>query len=672
MKAATFPGLTIDGVHSKDLDDAVWVERIERGWRVIVSIALVADAVVIGSELDDSARAIGFTRYSGTSTTQPMLPRGLSEESLSLLPGDDREVVAFVVDLDERLTVSSIELKRVFLQNKGRLSHEEAGSRLETDKGEIGRMLSDAWTLASGLLENRRQSGAIAYFSAASGVATDEEGNIVILGSSSAVSRGYLIVQELMILANQAVSEKLAREGIPFLYRNHRGSPVADRKALTEDLEIASQSGPMQAAASSRLGMMLGRATLGPTAMGHFGLNLPVYARVTSPIRRYEDLVNQRILISIADQKTVPYSPEDLAGIAEALNTLSEAVAAKRTDAFREASQRRAERLQDADRYQHLDQSTMTAVLKSAAEKGSFSESLVAEIRQRLSKGSLTSKDEARLLFAPESDGQRVARVMLDHLEENAHRAVSIIDFLRLDRQVVVSSWREEEISQGFKVTASCVFAGKDFEVSQEAQNKKTAKQRAAVGILAAMTGVEWTPPGSWQNSKSLPDPGAEANSKGVLLELCRARGWPTPAFNMTTLDAPSHAPIFTCEASVSISGKIYRSSPKTAGSKKAAERDAAANLLQLLPSTKKVAPQGSKATTANPKNSLQEYCQKRGLPLPTYECMQNGPSHSPEFLATATVIAEGQAITTRSVSGKTRKEAEMLAAQELLQSIRA
>ncbi|NTF17799.1 RNB domain-containing ribonuclease [Agrobacterium rubi] len=670
---AVFPGVTIDAKHSADLDDAIWVEADGTGARVTVSIALVADHVPMGSDLDASAAEIGFTRYNATSAVRTMLDRDLSEQTLSLLPDADRNVMVFDISLDRQLEISSVDIVRGQLLNKGRLSHAEAGDLIESGKGEIGSMMRSAWSLSSALLDKRRRAGAIAYFSAGTGMLTDEEGHLVDLGSSEAVSRAYVVVQEMMILANQAVSMRLASEGVHLLFRNHRGNPVADRAALAVDLELATQGGPFHEAAGKRLEMMIGKATLGSTAQGHFGLNLPVYARLTSPIRRYEDLINQRILLSYIDARPFPYPADELQQIGNRLDALTRDVALERSESFKAMSERNASRLQASGRFSHLDQSDMTAVIKNAVESGIYTSGLEREIDARLANATMTSKDIARLLLAAGDDSRGVRTMVIRHLEESPFAAVSVMNFLHQDGWIGEPRWNDVESGSGYSTTVTASRGGRVFEHSQAAGSKKLSKQRASVGILAEMADMEWSPPSEWSapiSSRSRTDADIDPNAKGTLIALCQSRGLPTPEFEVNAAGA-AHDPTFTATAAVRTNGNLMRTAPVTSSSRKMAERLAASAMIDLLADVAAVKRAANPAKgSANAKNALQEKCQKSGWALPTYDFVQSGPSHAPTFTGTAIVNAGGRRVTSAEVSARSRKEAEMLAATDLIERL--
>jgi Exoribonuclease R len=645
-------------------------------------IALVADEVGIGSDPDVDALATGFTRYNATSAVRTMLPRDLSEATLSLLPGMERQVLAFDIVLDRDLSILSTEILRARLNHRGRLSHQAAGELIETGQGDVGRMMRHAWSLSSALLDSRRKAGAIAYFSSGTGLMTDEEGHLVELGTSEAASRAYVVVQEMMILANRAVAERLAADGVHLLFRNHRGNPVADRTSLSSDLELATQGGPFRSSAEKRLEMMIGRATLGSTAKGHFGLNLPVYARMTSPIRRYEDLVNQRILLSFIAGKPSPYAPEELEVIGGSLDALAKKEADERGARFKEASERRAERFQAGDRFRHLDQTEMTAVIKSAVGSGRYSEALVSEIGSRLSVGTLTHKDIARLLLAEGASAETVRQIVMRHLEDEPASAVSVLNYLSQSGWISDLGWNDGEDPEGFRSDAGGRLGGKIFTFSHPAGSKKIARQRASVGLLAGLAGLDWRPPEAWRSGVATTVATSSAqvgnpNAKGELISFCQSRGLPMPFFDAEQ-SGPPHAPTFSATASVVSGGSTVRTAPVTAASKKEAERLASLALLSLLSAGgSSTAPPDragirNGAGGGNPKSALQEICQKRGWPLPRYEIEQSGPSHAPSFSAWVHVAAAGRSIVSGTSTAGTRKEAEMSAAASAMDKMAA
>jgi ribonuclease R len=677
MAENLFAGITIDAEHSRDLDDAIRVEREGDGWYVEVCVPRIDATVPRNSTADIDARELGFTRYNAFSVRRSMLDPVLIEEELTLAPGNPRSVLVMRIQLDSTFAVKSFAFDRGRFESMARLSHEEAGDLLASGSGPIHDMLVRAWTVAVGLLAGRRRSGSITWFSEKSGVVIDEDGRPVFLDTHHGVSRAYLIVQEFMILANSAAAEWCVRNEVPIIFRNQRGNPAADRASLTHDLELISIADPQAEAASDRLTMMLGRATLGRKASGHFALGLPVYAWFSSPIRRYADLVNQRAVIACIDGEASPYLPEELAEISDHLNELVLSQQGERGAAFLAASEARARRHHGEKRLSTLSTTDMTAVIRQAKYSGVFSSTLVSEIEKRLANGTLTAKDKGRIVIARSGDGSREAQgVFFRHLEAATYDAVSVLSYLEADREIASPSWTERMERNLFSTEVTLPTKDGLLKANGRGETKKAAAQRAAVGLLASIAGYDWEPPTFWAES-AIPDPKAAqaSDAKGGLITYCQANRLPPPSFQMSS-EGPSHAPKFTSVAAVGVGPTRIESAPALGTTKKDAEQKAAAELLTLLKAkmkdgkqTEVTKNQASGSAPDNAKTLLQEVCQKRKWSLPSYDCSQSGSP--PVFFATAKVTtAGGMDIISERFQALSKKAAEKLAAENLLAMI--
>jgi ribonuclease R len=388
MARNRFTGITIDAEHSRDLDDAILVEKTDSGWFAEICVPLVSRAVPRNSSADNAAREVGFTRYNAYSVRRSMLDPILSEEELTLAPDKPRDVLVMRITLDRTFGVTSFEFDRGEFESMARLSHEEAGHLISHGIGPVHEMLKRAWIVGAGLLERRRRSGSVTWFSERSGVIIDEDGRPVFLDNHHGVSRAYLIVQEFMILANSAAAEWCVRNEVPIIFRNQRGNSAADRASLAHDLELISEADPQAEAAGKRLSMMLNRAFLSRTAVGHFALGLPVYAWFSSPLRRYADLVNQRAVIGhIEGQPISAYDAVELEALSEHLNGLVTAQKEDTSSFLLSVSQARARRHREEGRLSTITSTEMTAVIKAAKHEHEFDDALVAEIESRLSRG---------------------------------------------------------------------------------------------------------------------------------------------------------------------------------------------------------------------------------------------------------------------------------------------
>jgi ribonuclease R len=119
-------GITIDGPTSRDLDDAIWIESTPTGAIVSVHITDAAEFVTLGSVLDQVAIARTTTRYFGEGGNDPMLPRVLSENRLSLLEWQDRPILTVKIALNHDCEMEQVEIFESWLASKKRFSYEEA------------------------------------------------------------------------------------------------------------------------------------------------------------------------------------------------------------------------------------------------------------------------------------------------------------------------------------------------------------------------------------------------------------------------------------------------------------------------------------------------------------------------------------------------------------------
>ncbi|MCV9964084.1 RNB domain-containing ribonuclease [Pararhizobium sp. BT-229] len=669
MAVRHFTGITIDAEHSKDLDDAIRVEEAADGWLVEVCVPLVSGSVPRNSSADVTAREVGFTRYNAFSVRKSMLDPVLAEEELTLAPGRLRDVLVMRIGLDQTLAVTSFEFDRGRFESMARLSHEGAGDMLAQGSGPVYEMLVRAWTVAVGLLERRRRSGSITWFSEKSGVVIDEDGRPVFLDRHHGVSRAYLIVQEFMILANSAAAEWCVRGEVPIVFRNQRGNSAADRAALAHDLELISQGDPQADAAGKRLSLMLGRAFLSRTASGHFALGLPVYAWFSSPLRRYADLVNQRAVIARLDGDAAPYAAEEIEAVAEHLNQLVTGQQAEASSGYAAESEARARKHQANGRLAGLSSTDMTAVIKQAKQSHEFGEALVAEIADRLDRGVLTAKDKGRLVLSKGNGSDAAKATLFSYLETATHDAISILTYLEQDREISPPSWREHMKAGRFAAEATLSTEAGVLKFDGEGETKKAASQRAAVGLLSRIADFDWTPPDGWSKRGTPAAKAQTSDAKGALISYCQVNRHPAPVFDVTSA-GPSHAPIFTAIASVGVGPTRIASSPAAATSKKEAEQKAATALLVALKGMAKpettVVKAGSPASPHdNPKNALQELCQKRGWALPVYDCEQTGTP--PTFVVTASVKTAGRTVASEPRSASSKKGAEKFAAEALL-----
>jgi len=316
------PTVTIDGPSSRDLDDAVSVLPAGRdgGLRVFVSIADVDQAVPVGSPIDLEARARGTSVYLAGRVLN-MLPPTLSENALSLLPGVERATLTVELRLDVDGAVTAVDLYPSVIRSHARLTYTAVTDFL--DRGEAGDIPPDVlptlrWLRTAGarLGALRTARGGVDLVREEAYFTVDEAGEPTAIDARADGSANVLI-ERLMVAANEAVARWLVERGLPGMFRVHEepdaetvNQLVASAHAFGFELGLAerltprglaalqAQFAPTSVAPAMRtvLSGVLGPARYTVKAAPHFGLAAPLYLHFTSPIRRYADLAVHRIV----------------------------------------------------------------------------------------------------------------------------------------------------------------------------------------------------------------------------------------------------------------------------------------------------------------------------------------------------------------------------------------
>ena len=319
--------ITIDGSDAKDLDDAVYVEKTEDGYKLFVSIADVSYYVKENTELDTEALKRGNSIYL-VDRVIPMLPRKLSNNLCSLNPNEDKLTFTVEMDLDKRGKVIKNDFYKSVIKSKYRMTYENVNTILEKNEEseeyrnlydkyrKIDDMLKNMLELSKIIRSNKKRRGSIDFELPEIKVVLDENKAVkdIVLRSRGEAER---IIEDFMVIANETVAEKLFWEEIPAIYRVHEDPDKAKVQALNETLIKFGYSlkgleeihpGKFQNIIERTTGLPEGylihklilramqRARYANKNLGHFGLASKYYLHFTSPIRRYSDLIVHRML----------------------------------------------------------------------------------------------------------------------------------------------------------------------------------------------------------------------------------------------------------------------------------------------------------------------------------------------------------------------------------------
>lgn len=317
---------TIDPEDARDHDDAVWVERRGDGYRAWIAIADVSSYVRPGTKLDEEAKGRGCSIYLPDRAI-PMLPRALSSNLCSLLPGVVRLCLCVEADLDGGGHVQKVRLIRGFMKSRAKLSYGNVARALRlsdtaarSDDAEAMKDdLAVAYELSRMLRSRRMKRGALDFelpepkilIDKATGLPTDVQRRTEDAG----VKKAYQLIEELMLLANECVAQWIAERNLTTIFRVHlppdelkleRFATMCDELGIPYDVEATQDpkklskllksfnTHPMANVLNMLLLRSMKQAAYDVSNLGHFGLASQAYLHFTSPIRRYPDLVVHR------------------------------------------------------------------------------------------------------------------------------------------------------------------------------------------------------------------------------------------------------------------------------------------------------------------------------------------------------------------------------------------
>jgi len=306
--------ITIDPDDARDFDDAICLQRHGKDWHLWVHIADVSHYVKPGSPLDVEAKKRGNSTYL-VDRVIPMLPEALSNELCSLKPGVDRLTKCVEFVLSDGGKVIGSKFYPAVIHSKRRFTYKEAFATLQrAPKDEIEQMLFDANAMAQKIRAHRFDNGSLDLDFPENKIRLDEQGQVLrIERIENDVS--HQLIEEYMLLANEAVAGRLMQLDIPAVYRVHESPKEKRLNDYREDVlshrikcgdlthrpevqKLLAMLGTLPIGQALKIGFLksLMRARYAVEPLGHYGLAKKKYTHFTSPIRRYADLVVHRAL----------------------------------------------------------------------------------------------------------------------------------------------------------------------------------------------------------------------------------------------------------------------------------------------------------------------------------------------------------------------------------------
>lgn len=318
--------VTIDGDDSKDFDDAISLDKTEKGYCLRVHIADVSHYVRENGPLDQSAKERGTSVYYPNAVI-PMLPEYLSNGLCSLNPHENRLTLTAEIHYDNAGHRQTFSFYPAIIASKARLTYQKVNHLFQGEESyqekETQDLLRHSLMLAHLLQAKAKEKGTISFDTKEPKFLLENGKVIDILLRER--GEAEMLIESFMIEANCAVAEYFVRNGIPAIYRNHdrpkeekiagffqeiaklgysipRNEKVWNAKDFAECLAYF-QEDEAYPLVNDHLLRAMAKTKYGEVNESHFALSKEFYCHFTSPIRRYPDLFVHRMMHRYLFQK---------------------------------------------------------------------------------------------------------------------------------------------------------------------------------------------------------------------------------------------------------------------------------------------------------------------------------------------------------------------------------
>ena len=341
--------ITIDGEDAKDLDDAIRVEKLENNNFLLgVYIADVAHYVKEGLAIDHEAFLRGTSIYL-PGMVIPMLPENLSNNLCSLLPNEEKLVMACEMEIDNEGKVIEAKVFEAIIKTTYRATYDEINLFLKDQiplKNEnIKDLIKNANILSLILQKNKTKEGMMEFAIDEPKFILDEKGKV----KDIKVKRQDLaerLIESFMVLANEEVSKLINKTKLISIYRIH-GEPHLEKveefykiiKKFNKHFEAKNhnitpldlqkiidifKNEPYFESVIMLILKAMDKARYSSKNIGHFGLVSKNYSHFTSPIRRYPDLILHRLIKNYLINSNLEYGNKIKAKMEKMCEHLSE------------------------------------------------------------------------------------------------------------------------------------------------------------------------------------------------------------------------------------------------------------------------------------------------------------------------------------------------------------
>lgn len=341
--------ITIDPATSKDLDDAVFVDKLPNdNYFLSVSIADVSSYVQFNSDLDNEAFNRGTSVYL-VDRVIPMLPNKISDNLCSLNENEDKLTLTCDMEIDKLGNIVDIQVYPSIMKNHHRFSYDEVNELFSNNflsnnlDAEIVNSLRYSYELHSILRKKKYQDGYIEFDIKEPLIKLNDSG-IPVSIEVKQTGTAQKMIEDFMVAANEAVTIFAKDHNLNFIYRTH---DKPENKKITNFLTEAKKLGifvnidysnlssknflelidknkdsPNFLILNKLLLRSMQKAKYDTNNIGHFGLALSNYTHFTSPIRRYADLIVHRLFWFFVFDKN-SFSDKDKSDLLQKLSEIT-------------------------------------------------------------------------------------------------------------------------------------------------------------------------------------------------------------------------------------------------------------------------------------------------------------------------------------------------------------
>ena len=313
---------TIDGDDTKDIDDAISIEKLDNGnYKLGVHIADVSYYVKEGTPLDNEAMERGTSVYL-VDRVIPMLPHKLSNGICSLNPNVERLAISCVMEIDNSGKTVDYEIFESVIKSRIQMTYKNVNKILEENVIPDGyelyaENLKLMKELADIIRKRKIERGYLDFDVDEPKILVDDNcvpTNIVLRERGA----GENLIEDFMIQANECVATHIFYMNLPFIYRVHEYPKEEKIKSFLSFLQTLGYTtyGNIKDVSPKNIQKLLNflkdkkefkilsslllrnmqKAVYLPQNLGHFGLASKCYTHFTSPIRRYPDTTVHRLL----------------------------------------------------------------------------------------------------------------------------------------------------------------------------------------------------------------------------------------------------------------------------------------------------------------------------------------------------------------------------------------